>query len=323
MSAVTAAGLIKFRPVRQGSRIALVAPASSFDRTEFDAGVAEIRRLGLEPVWNEKVFEKDFMRAGRPRVRVMDLLRGLDEMDADAVMSVRGGYGSIELLPLLDQERIRRARTAFVGYSDVTSLHSFLGGNVGLASVHGPMIEGRLAKGTSAYDPATFLKSLSTEPLGELAPEGLEMISPGTTPPRVAGPLVGGTLTQLLASFGTPFEFRPPDNHVLFLDEVNERPYRLHRMLTQLVQTGRLAKTAAIVFGQLPGCDEPGGAIKAIDAVRDALMTNAGFTRGPILVGFPSGHTTTPLISLPFGVRTTVVAHKSEPKLIIEEAAAA
>ena len=149
------------------------------------------------------------------------------------------------------------------------------------------------------------------------------MISPGTTPPRVAGPLVGGTLTQLLASFGTPFEFRPPDNHVLFLDEVNERPYRLHRMLTQLVQTGRLAKTAAIVFGQLPGCDEPGGAVGARDVIRDALLANGNYHRGPILLGFPSGHTTSPLISLPLGVRTVVVPHPYEPKLIIEEAAAA
>ena len=322
MSAVTAAGLIKFRPVKQGSRIALVAPASSFDRAEFDAGVAELKRLGLEPVWNEKVFEKDLMRAGRPRVRVMDLLRAIDEMDADAVMSVRGGYGSMELLPLLDQERIRRARTAFVGYSDVTSLHSFLGGNVGMASVHGPMIEGRLAKGTTAYDPATFLKSLSAEPLGELAPEGLEMISPGTTSP-IAGPLVGGTLTQLLASLGTPFEFRPPDNHVLFLDEVNERPYRLHRMLTQLVQTGRLANAAAVVFGQLPGCDEPGGTVRARDVIRDALLAHGNYHRGPILLGFPSGHTTSALISLPFGVRTVVVPHPYSPKLILEEAAAA
>jgi muramoyltetrapeptide carboxypeptidase len=184
------------------------------------------------------------------------------------------------------------------------------------------MIDGRIAKGPTAYDPITFLKSLSAEPLGELAPGGLETISNGPSGP-VSGPLMGGTLTQLLASFGTPFEFKPRDKHVLFLDEVNERPYRLHRMLTQLAQSGHLSHTVAIVIGQLPGCDEPGGAVKAIDAVRDALVTNAGFTSGPILVGFPSGHTTTPLISLPLGVRATVIPHRSAPKLILEEAAAA
>ena len=98
----TSSGLIKFRPVRAGSRVALVAPASPFDRAEFDRGVEEIRRLGLEPVWDEDVFERQAITAGSPRVRVTALLRALDKLNADAVISVRGGYGSVELLPLLD-----------------------------------------------------------------------------------------------------------------------------------------------------------------------------------------------------------------------------
>jgi len=318
----TRAGLTKFRPIRSGSRIALVAPASSFKRDEFDAGVAELKRLGLQPVWDDDVFDRGAFTAGRPRVRTLAFLRGLDTLGADAVMAVRGGYGSVELLPLLDQERIRRARTAFIGYSDVTSLHSFLGATIGLASVHGPMVEGRLAKGSSAYDPVTFLRSLSTEPLGELKPEGLETIRPGAFGP-VSGPLVGGTLTQLLASFGTPYEFRPPDGHVLFIDEVGERPYKLHRMLTQLRLAGRLAHATGVIFGQLPRCDEPDGKVTARDVIRDVFANAMDGFVGPVLFGFPSGHTTTPLISLPFGVHTTIIGHPYEPKVIVEEAAAA
>jgi len=314
----TASGLIKFRPVRRGSRVALVAPASAFDRDDFDAGVAELKRLGFEPVWDEAIFDRQAITAGRPRVRVLSLLRALDEMDADAVMAVRGGYGSVELLPLLDDERVRLARTAFVGYSDVTSLHGYLTAVVGLASVHGAMIEGRLAKGPAAYDPGSLLKSLSIEPLGEIAPDGLETLKPGF-PPAVAGAFAGGTLTQILASLATPFEFRPPDGHVLFLDEINERPYRLHRMLTQLRLSGRLARAAAIVFGQLPGCDEPGGTPTARDVILDVLQDYGG----PVLLGFPSGHSTTPLISVPLGVETRVVAHPSRPCLVFDEAAAA
>jgi len=314
----TASGLIKFRPVRPGSRVALVAPASAFDRSEFDLGVAELKRLGFEPVWDEDVFERQAITAGRPRVRVLSLLRAFDQSGADAVIAVRGGYGSVELLPLLDQERLRRSRTAFVGYSDLTSLHSFLGGAVGLASVHGAMIEGRLAAGAAAYDSASFMTSLGTEPLGEVTVEGLETLRPGF-PPVVEGPIAGGTLTQLVASLATPYEFQPPDGHVLFLDEVNERPYRLHRLLMQWRLSGRLARAAAVVFGQLPGCDEPGGKFTARDAIRDVLQDY----QGPVLVGFPSGHTITPLISVPLGVRTRVVAHPARPCLVFEEAAAA
>jgi muramoyltetrapeptide carboxypeptidase len=300
--------------VRPGSRVALVAPASGFDRDEFDRGAAELRRIGLEPVYDDAVFDRQALTAGRPRVRVMSLLRAFDEMDADAVIAIRGGYGSVELLPLLDVERIRRSRTAFVGYSDVTTLHSFLGANVGLASVHGAMIDGRLAKGPDAYDPESFLKSLSTEPLGDQSHPGLETLQPGIA----VGPLAGGTLTNLLASFETPYAFKPPDGHVLFLDEVAERPYRIHRMLMQLRLSGRMARASAIVFGQMPKCDEPGGKVTVRDIVRDGVI---GF-RGPVLFGFPSGHTTTPLVSLPLGVQTRVIASPDSPRLVFEEAAA-
>jgi muramoyltetrapeptide carboxypeptidase len=314
MSPRTAAGWLKFRPLKPGGRIALVAPASPFNRDEFDAGLTELRGLGFEPVYEDTIFERQTFTAGRPKVRALALMRAFDSMEADAVMAVRGGYGSVELLPLLDAERVRQSRTPLVGYSDMTSLHSWINAVVGMASVHGPMIDGRIAKGPAAYDRTTFLRSLSVEPLGEIRHDGLEVIQPGTA----IGPIVGGTLTQLLASFDTPFAFAPPDRHVLFIDEIGERPYRLHRMLTQLRLSGRMARASALVFGQLPRCDEPGGAVTAIDVVKEVT---AGFS-GPVLWGFPSGHSTSPLLSMPLGVATRVLAEYARPRLMFDEAAA-
>lgn len=313
MSARTSAGLLKFRPVRPGSRVALVAPASPFDRDQFDAGVLELTRLGFQPVYEDDVFNHLPLTAGSPDTRARALMRAFTDLEADAVMAVRGGYGSVELLPHLDAGRIRRARTAFVGYSDLTAVHSYLGACVGMASVHGPMLEGRFGQGPDSYDAPRFLQSLTDEPLGELEPTGLEAIRSG----EAAGPLVGGTLTQLLASFDTPYVFRPPDRHILFLEDVGERPYRIHRMLTQWRLSGRLASASAIVFGQFPRCEEPGGGVTVIDVLREST---AGFP-GPVVWGFPSGHTTTPLISLPFGVRARVVA-SGTPRVVLEEAAA-
>ena len=311
----TRAGYLKVRPLRPGSRIALVAPASPFDRVQFDAGVTEIRRLGFDPIYDDRVFERHGFLAGSAEIRARALQDAWQRDDVDAIVAARGGYGSVEVLPWLDADRIRASRTAFVGYSDVTSIHAFLGATAGIVSIHGPMIDGRLSCGPSAYDPTSFLASLSDRPMGELSAEGLEALRPG----EAAGPLVGGTLTQLLASFGTPFEFRPPDGHVLFLDEVAERPYRMHRMLTQWRLSGRLARAVAVVFGQLPRCDEPGGAITSRSVLAEML---AGFP-GPVLFGFPSGHTTTPLVSLPLGVTARVLARGGPPRLVIEEAAAA
>ena len=103
------------------------------------------------------------------------------------------------------------------------------------------MLAGRLGRGEDGYDRDSFVQALCRrEPLGELAPPGLEAIAPG----EARGMLLGGTLTQLLASLGTPFAFDPPPGYVLFLDEVGERPYRLDRMVTQLRLTGLLARPA-------------------------------------------------------------------------------
>jgi muramoyltetrapeptide carboxypeptidase len=310
----TRSGLLKFRPANRGSRVALVAPASAFDRYEFDAGVAELRRLGFEPVWDDSIFERGKMTAGSAARRAASLMRAFTSMEADAVIAIRGGYGSAELLPRLDLQAIRDARVACVGYSDLTSLQVALA-SIGLASVHGAMLDRRLSKGAPAYDERSFLTSLSCEPLGEISGAATKAIGGGG---EVSGPFCGGTLTQLQASLATPFEFAPPPHHVHFIDEINERPYRLHRMLTQFRQAGRLRQTAAIVFGELPGCDEPNGSPTAIDAIRDVLD---GFT-GPILAGFPAGHTVTPLVSVPLGVQVRVVAAGTRAGVVFEEAAA-
>jgi muramoyltetrapeptide carboxypeptidase len=278
-----------------------------------EPGIAELRRLGFEPVWDDGIFERHGFLAGTPESRTAQLNRALTRPDVHAVIAVRGGYGSVHTLAGLDVAAIRHARTAFIGYSDVTSVHAFLGQTVGLASVHGPMIDRRLAHGVGAYDPVSFLASLTTSPLGELTAPGLEVINPG----EARGALVGGTLTQLTGLLGTPFEFNPPTGHVLFIDEVHERPYRLHRLLTQWRMAGRLASASAIVFGQLPHCDEPNGVLTAVDVVREFA---AGFP-GPVLFGLPSGHTTTALVTVPFGVDVRVIARERAAVDVLEAAA--
>ncbi|HEY3042803.1 MAG TPA: LD-carboxypeptidase, partial [Vicinamibacterales bacterium] len=229
------------------------------------------------------------------------------------LIAVRGGFGSAHLLPLLDRAEVRRARKPFIGYSDVTSLLAFVSTGCELVAFHGPTVAGRLGKGTGAYDRASFLNALCRrEPMGELTTPAVETIKTG----EVSGPLFGGTLAQLVASLGTPFAFSPPQGHVLFLDEVNERPYRLDRMVTQLRQSGVLSRAAAVVLGELPGCDEPSGAPTARSVAADLF---ADFP-GPVLIGFPSGHTAGPAMTLPLGVSCRVVAER-RPRLVIEEAA--
>jgi muramoyltetrapeptide carboxypeptidase len=305
--------MVKPRALEPGSRLAIVAPASSFPRQEFDAGIAELERLGFTPSFDDSVFARLPYVAGSPALRAGAIHKALVDPTIAGIIAVRGGFGSAHLLPLLDRSEVRRARKPFIGYSDITSLLAFVSTGCDLVAFHGPTVAGRLGKGTSAYDRDSFMNALCRrEPMGELTTAAVETIKPG----EAGGPLFGGTLAQLVASLGTPFAFSPPQGHVLFLDEVNERPYRLDRMVTQLRQSGVLARAAAVVLGELLGCDEPAGAPTARSAVADLFSDFPG----PVLVGFPSGHTAGPAMTLPFGVSCRVVADR-RPCLVIEEAA--
>lgn len=310
----TRAGLTKARPVEPGSKVALIAPASPFDRAEFDAGLAELQRVGLVPVFDEEIFSREDVVAGPAERRAAQFLSVLDRDDVDVVMAVRGGYGSMELLPFLGVEHLRARRTAFVGYSDTTSLHTFLNCYVGITSVHGAMIDGRIARGERAYDLRSFLGSLGAEPLGELTAPGVEVLSPGAA----AGPLFGGTLTQIAHSLGTPYAFAPPPGALLFLEDVGERPYRIRRLLAHLEQADVFRRVEGVIFGEFVRCDEAG----APGSARSVLAAFARRMEKPCVFGFPSGHTAGPMISLPFGVAARVIADGASPRLILEEAAA-
>ncbi len=308
----TACGLRRIRPVGRGSRVRLLAPSSGgFSSEEVAAGVAELERLGFEPLVDTRVFDTQGYVAGSPSSRAQQLKDAWREPALDMVMAIRGGYGSVQLLPLLTPEDVGRgAPAAFVGYSDTTSLHIWLNCHVGVTSVHGPMIERRVAAGAGAYDAASLLGALSVQPIGPVESDTMEALKLGDA----TGPLFGGTISQILGSLGTPWAFDPPQGHVLLLDEVGERPYRLDRMIVQLIQSGLLARAAGVVVGQLPRCDEADGRYTAQATVADAL---AAFP-GPVVFGCPTGHTTTPLVTVPLGAQVRVSA-QARPTVIVEE----
>jgi muramoyltetrapeptide carboxypeptidase len=303
----------KPRALRPGDRIALVAPASGFSADDLQAGCEELRGLGFEPTYDMAIFERGLFTAGSPQVRAEVLTKAWTDPSVAALLAVRGGYGSAELLPLLDPADFAAVPKPFIGYSDTTSLMMWLTLSCNVVTFHGPMIDRRLAGGPSRYDRATFLGALMhAAPLGRIPAPGLEALRPG----EARGRLLGGTLTQLAASLGTPYAFDPPEGHILFLDEVGERPYRVHRMFTQLAQAGIIRRAAAIVFNELPGCGEPSGS----PCGRDAAVALTSDFPGPVLFGLPSGHTEGATLTLPMGVTARVMAG-DRPGLIIEEEA--
>jgi len=301
----------KPKPLKPGDRIAIVAPASPFSRDEFDRGVAELERLGFLVTFDESVFARESgYLAGTAAARAGSFMKHWTDPGVAALVAARGGFGSVHLLPLLDRAAIVARPKLFVGYSDNTSLLSWLTCGCGVTALHGPMLERRLAGG-AGYDRRSFLELAGGGRGLVLAPEGMTVLREG----EASGPLFGGTITQLVASLGTPFAFDPPAGCVLFLEDVNERPYRLDRMLTQLDLSGVLARARALVFGEMRGCDEAGGEPSALDVI--ARLTG-GF-QGPVVAGFPSGHTAGPTWTLPLGVSVRL-ATKPGPSILIEDA---
>lgn len=303
----------KPRALQSGDRVAVVAPASPFDRAAFDAGVAELERLGFIPAFVDSIFSKARYVAGPAAVRAAALMSAWEDPDVAGIFVVRGGYGSAQLLPLLDVDRLRSVPKVLVGCSDLTALLSCLTAGGDTVGFHGPMLV-NLASGEDGYDRSSLLGAITRpEPLGELVPRGVDVVCEG----EASGPLLGGTLTQLLASLGTSFAFTPPDGYVLLLDDVGERPYRVDRMMTQLTQSRLLSRASAIICTEFLGCCDEDG----FDA-RSVIGSIVQDFSGPVLFGFPTGHAAGPVWTLPLGVEVTV-STRPVPRVIIEEAAVA
>ena len=299
-------------PLKPGDRIAIVSPASAFAREEFDAGVAELRRLGFVPEYDETVFAREAgYLAGTAELRAGSFLSAWRDPAIRALIATRGGHGSVHLLPFLDRDVLRATPKLFIAYSDNTSLLSWLTCQCGMTALHGPMLERRLSRGSDGYDESSFMALVQGGSGLALSPDGLLVLHDG----EAAGPLYGGTLTQLTASLGTPYAFDPPAGSILFIEDVNERPYKIDRMLTQLYLSGVLSRASALVFGEMRSCDEPDGRVTA----RGVIQRFVNGFRGPVVFGFPSGHTAGPCWTVPLGVNVRLVT-RPHPSLVIEEA---
>ena len=309
----TSAGRRRPRRLQSGDRVALVAPASPVQPDDLARGADELRLLGFEPVWDDRVFARHGYVAGPPALRVGQLRDAWRDPSIRGLLAVRGGYGSQQLLPELDPRALAADPKVFIGYSDLTALLAWHVGH-GLVAFHGPMAEGRLARGPVAYDRASLLAAV-TEPaaMGTLSPAGVEVFREGDA----HGVLMGGTATQLAALLGTPYAWVPREPTILFLEDVGERPYRVDRIMTQLHQAGMFRYVRGIVFGAFPRCDELGGGPTARGVLRDLF---ASFP-GPVVFGFPSGHTEGPAWTLPFGVSARLMAGSHGAALSVEEAA--
>jgi len=262
--------------LRPHDRVAVIAPASGFERGAFEAGLAVIAaRYRTE--YGDGMFERERYLAGSDARRLAELRAALADPGIRAVFCVRGGYGATRLLAELAAHAPQGAPKPLVGFSDITALHLWLQAH-GRISLHGPVLTQlhRLALSTHAR---LFELLESARPAAPLA--GTATYVGGTA----EGPLLGGNLSVLTRLLGTPF-MPPLDGAILLLEDQGERPYRLDRMWTHLRLAGVFERARGIALGSFTGCEEPEAGYTSAEVLRE-LAQSEGL---PCAAGFPVGH---------------------------------
>jgi muramoyltetrapeptide carboxypeptidase len=309
------------RAAPPGSTIGVVTPGSPAEtRAEVERGIGWWESKGYGVKLMPGALEEDGWHAGSPQVRARDLQAAFAEPEIDAIQTMRGGYGSAQVIPLLDFDAIGESPKAFVGLSDITVLHAALLVRAGLATFYGPSLTVFGTPSPSPFTADRFLQVLAGETTGPVPEDRDRLTVISIAAGRASGRLVGGCLLDFIYTIGTPWE-PDLDGAIFFFEEVGSAPIRIDRALLYLEQIGKLEGVRGIVVGELAGCEwhEHTSAPRS-KTLEDVLEDRLGGLGIPVLYGLPLGHGAS-LATLPLGVEATVDADSltltiDEPSLL-------
>lgn len=287
------------RPLKSGDIIGIAAPSSPFDKGEFKRGIHIIEKLGFGTRHRKDIFDQNRYLAGTDERRAGELEELFQDPAIAAIMFARGGYGSQRVIPLLDEEIIRKHPKPVVGFSDLTPLLAFLRQSCGLPTFYGPVLT-LLGKHKEDITAERLAAALTTEgPLGQIPSGDAQTLRPGTA----EGMLVGGCLSLITSSMRTPYELQTEGN-ILFIEEVGEKIYAIDRMLTQMKNAQMLRGVRGIIVGSVVLHEgEPYD-------LRSMLAEIFADFEGPVVTDFPAGHTH-PFVTLPLGVTVRINSPES------------
>jgi len=291
--------------------VGIVAPAAAVERPRLEAGCALLERMGYKPFYLESIFERDLYFAGTLGRRVRELEEMFEREEVRAIVCARGGYGCNYLLGKIDLRKLAGRPKPLIGYSDVTTLLTWLSDTLNMVTFHGPMLVKDFASGS--VHAASWLAALGGEAAWELAPlPGARALIPG----HAQGMLYGGCLSMLAASLGTPYEIQTADT-VLFVEDVGVKPYQLDRMLMQLKLARKLKNVRGLIFGEMLECAQPGDQTYSLAKVILRVVGDLGV---PVALGASSGHVFGENVTLPMGVRVKLSVDESVSLRFLEPA---
>jgi muramoyltetrapeptide carboxypeptidase len=267
--------------LRPGDVIGVVSPAAAVSEEKLRRGCLTLEQLGFGVRLGDHVLDRHRYLAGTDQVRASELTAMFHDPHVQAIFCSRAGYGSGRLLPLLDVPALLPTPKIFLGFSDVTLLLNAFVKRAGLVCFHGPVVAGEFAGGLTPRAQA-HLWNLLTTGFGEHALTFSTTLRAAVS----EGPLIGGCLSVLVATLGTPFALDTRDA-ILFIEDIGEKPYRVDRMLTQLKQAGKLDQLAGVIFGEMNSCRGETNDPALLLSIIDEVFADYDY---PIGFGLPAGH---------------------------------
>ncbi len=293
-------------PLKQGDAVAFIAPAGPFDPPPIDRAIAAFEARGYRVKTYGDLYRRHGYLAGTDQERLDELNAAVRDPDVRAILPARGGYGCGRLLDGIDYAAAAADPKRWVGFSDVTALHTALWARCRLATYHGPHPRDGVGRedGLPPNAEAAYWRALEAPPEGDLLSPDLVELTTTRVPGIAEGRLVGGNVAVLASLLGTPYAV-DTDDAVLLLEDVGERPYRIDRFLLQLRQAGKLDSVRGVVLGYFTDCepDEDEESL-SLEQVFQDYIDPLGV---PVLEGFPAGHES-PNLTLPLGVRVRLDA---------------
>ena len=298
----------KLQPLKKGDIIDLVCPGFRPSPKEFRGAIAGLKKLGFVPRWSKDIFGPDILASNSDSFRLKDLYRALSAKDSKAVWCLRGGYGSIRLLPGLSKLKRPKSAKLFIGLSDITSLHLFLNQKWGWPTMHASLA-GRLAPGKTD---SKLIEELFSVLGGELESVIYKKLRPLNSIARKnrewAAPITGGNLIVSQSTLGTSFEI-DTRGKFLFFEDIDERGYKVDRVLEHFRQCGKLDSVRGVLFGDFTGGRESNGKSKVWPVI-GRFATELEKLGIPCFRGIPCGHGPVQR-AIPFATRAKITGGKN------------
>lgn len=294
--------MLRPKPLKIGDTIGLVGASSPTPPERIEPAIKAMENMGFKVIVGKSCYASHGYLSGKDELRAKDINDMFRNPNISGVFCIRGGYGAARLLDLIDFNIIKSNPKVFIGYSDVTALHIAINQICNLVTFHGPMPSTELYKDVDSYTMEYYFNNIFTDKaLGLIEnPKGIKMQT--LVAGECEGSLIGGNLSLVAASIGTKYEIDTRDK-ILFLEEVDEEPYRVDKMLLQLKQSGKLDSASGIILGYFTNCiaEEPEKSLDIIEIFKEIIVP----LNKPTIYNFPCGHSL-PTVTFPLGARASI-----------------